>query len=149
MSLTTSCRLSGTYHSSLNLSWQARQAHPYHITDWNRTRVLSVSPVHGSHSSCPVIREVRVPARTLKQAISSTGTHHITALPQRFIDPRPSALVFTAALIHSLHRWNELLWFWRGSRRRRRRWRWVGDQVTSHSCVASVRQCRSHPPLTN
>lgn len=68
--------------------------------------------------SCPVIRDERVPARILKQALSSPGTHHITALPQQFIDPHPSALVFKAALIHSPRRWNELLWFWRGSRGR-------------------------------
>lgn len=98
-----------------------------------------------THSlSCPVTREETVPARILKQALSSPGTHHITALPQQFIDPHPSALVFTAALIRSLRRWNELLWFWRGGV-------WVvgWDQVTSHSCVATVRICRSHPPLTN
>lgn len=81
----------------------------------------------------------------LKQALRSPDIHHITVLSQQFTDPRPSALVFTAALLHSLSRWNELLWFWR--------WegggRGGGGSGDHHSRVGSERLCRSHPPLTN
>lgn len=81
--------------------------------------------------SCPVIREEEVPVGILKQALSSPGTHHITALPQLSTDPRPSELVLTVAHIHSLSRWNELLWFWREAGGGRW-WCTEEGQVTSH-----------------
>lgn len=105
-----------------------RQPRPYHITDWNSTRVLSVSEVHGSHTACPVIREEIVPARILKQALSSPGTHHITTLPQQFIDTRPSALVFTA----SVHCVDEMSSSDFGGEWEEKEEEVVGDQVTCH-----------------
>ena len=78
-----------------------RRARPYHVTAWNRSRVLNVREVHGSHSACPVTGEEKVPAITVQQAVCHPDTHLI------------GTPVFTAALVHSPLRRNEPLWFWR------------------------------------
>lgn len=76
MSSTSRLSLPGTYHSGLKIHWQAGKH--VHITSLTETmpQVLSVSELHGSHSACPVTGGEKVPARTLKQALISPGTHH-------------------------------------------------------------------------
>ena len=130
-----------------------RRTRPYHLTDWNRTRVLNV--FRGTRVTlglaCNKRREgASQDTQTGPRQPRHTSHQHITSAIHW---PAPKCPCFTQqpSSIHCLVKRASLIFGGGGGRRESGRgWR-TGDQVTSHiPCFASVRLCRSQPPpLTN